>query len=449
MTRAATIAGKAALVLAGVLLSLLLLELVVRATSLLGNARSRPTGVEEAVEPRSGGTALVNRVHPFLGWSRAPGSPSPVIFWRGTIPIADAAGGGLGPWTRANATANAFGYFSSLDDYAAVPSDRFVVGVFGGSVADQLAVLAGDSLRDSLSAHLGLARDSVVVMNLASGAYKQPQQLMSLAQMLVLGVEFDLVINIDGFNEVVFGGSDARSGHHPLFPSRAHWAVTVELARALPSDEQLERAGRIAGLRLRARSIADVASEGHVLRHSALARAASEVLSRRYRERARSLEQELQGSAAGPEASPVAELPHPCLERRDGCWDLVLDLWARSSWLMHELAQRNRTVYLHVLQPALDVADGKPLSEEEERSRRAGSLERRPVRAGYPLLRERGESLGQRGLAFRDLSRVFAEHPETIYVDGCCHFNLRGNRILAEAIGAFAAEQPGLGASRP
>ncbi len=445
MARLTTNLGKLALVLAGTLLLLLLLEAGVRMTG-FGSAPSQA----ESAEARPGGVAMLNRVHPYLGWNRAPGSASPVLFWRGAIPIVSSPAEGLGAWTHSNATANAYGYFSALDDYAAVPAERFVVGIFGGSVADQLAVLAGDALREALSTRLALEPDAVVVMNLGSGAYKQPQQLMTLAQMQVLGVEFDLVVNIDGFNEVVFGGSDARSGHHPLFPSRAHWAVTVELARALPTDEQLERAGRMAALRQRAHSAAELVSEESVLRHSALARATSQALHRHYLAQARSIEQELQTTAARPEASPIAALPHPCLARRDGCWDLVLDLWERSSWLMHELAQRNGATYLHVLQPALDVRDGKPLSDEEQRSVRRGStLERALVRAGYPLLRKRGAELARRGVAFRDLSRIFAEHAETIYVDGCCHFNLRGNRILAETIGAYAAEQPGLGASRP
>jgi hypothetical protein len=443
MAHVRTLLGKAALVLGGLLLSLALLELGLRATRSSGGAG----GAEAIAQPKPGAAALLNRVHPFLGWSRAPGAPSPVLSWPGDIPIGAPPGADLGPWTRANAKANGYGYFSSVRDYRAVPPDRFVVGIFGGSVADQLSVLAGDTLRDALSESLALAPESVVVLNLGSGAYKQPQQLISLVQLLVLDVDLDLVVNVDGFNEVVFGPRDARSGDHPLFPSRGHWAATVELARALPSDEQLERAGHIAGLRLRARAIAALAARGHLLHHSEFAKAATGAIARHYHERARALEQELQDRAAGPAASPTATLPAPCLERRDGCWGLVADLWERSSWLMQQLAVRAGATYLHVLQPAIHVADGKPLSEEELRSRPRRSRERRMVRAGYPLLRKRGEALSRRGVAFRDLSRVFAEHPETLYIDGCCHFNQRGNRILAEAIGAFAAEQLELRAS--
>ena len=43
-------------------------------------------------------------------------------------------------------------------------------------------------------------------------------------------------------------------------------------------------------------------------------------------------------------------------------------------------------------------------------------------------------------MRFHDLTRVFADHPESIYFDDCCHVNRLGNQILAEAIaGAIAS----------
>ena len=56
------------------------------------------------------------------------------------------------------------------------------------------------------------------------------------------------------------------------------------------------------------------------------------------------------------------------------------------------------------------------------------------VPMGYPLLRKEGQRLQEQGVAFRDLSGVFRERTETLYVDICCHFNDRGHEILADAI---------------
>jgi hypothetical protein len=38
------------------------------------------------------------------------------------------------------------------------------------------------------------------------------------------------------------------------------------------------------------------------------------------------------------------------------------------------------------------------------------------------------------GIDFHDLSQLFAEHGETLYIDNCCHFNGDGNELLARVI---------------
>ncbi len=56
------------------------------------------------------------------------------------------------------------------------------------------------------------------------------------------------------------------------------------------------------------------------------------------------------------------------------------------------------------------------------------------IEKGYPLLRQAGKRLVQQGVRFHDLSRVFVQHRETFYFDNCCHFNHKGNEVLASAI---------------
>jgi hypothetical protein len=397
-----------------------------------------PWSADEREREARSGPALQNLVHPFVGWSRRPGALAPWLFWTGAIPIAP--DGDLGTWASQNGRANAFGYFSSIEDYAALERDRFAVGVFGGSVADQLAALAGDALAARLEQRLGERIGPVAVVNLAAGGYKQPQQAISLLQMILLGVPFDLVVNLDGFNEVVLGVGDALLGHHPILPSSRHWSLTVELAEALPSEERLELAGRVVGSRRRARSIVRVVEGTPLLKHSALARLVASRAAGWWWARAERLEEGLQRLAAAPGANPLATLPAACLERRDGCFDLVADVWERSSLLMQGMAQGSRGHYLHVLQPNFHASGGKPLSPEERASIRKATPEETFVPRGYQELRRRGEHLRASGVAFHDLSDIFQAERATLYVDACCHFNLRGNRILAERIADLAAD---------
>ena len=58
--------------------------------------------------------------------------------------------------------------------------------------------------------------------------------------------------------------------------------------------------------------------------------------------------------------------------------------------------------------------------------------------AAYPLLQEAGVALAAEGVRFHDLTAVFADHPESIYID-TAHVNRLGGQILAEAIEAAIA----------
>jgi len=51
----------------------------------------------------------------------------------------------------------------------------------------------------------------------------------------------------------------------------------------------------------------------------------------------------------------------------------------------------------------------------------------------YPRMREAGERLAGREIAFFDASGVLREPPEAVYTD-VCHFGEHGNEILADAI---------------
>ena len=76
----------------------------------------------------------------------------------------------------------------------------------------------------------------------------------------------------------------------------------------------------------------------------------------------------------------------------------------------------------------------RPVVPETETAYDAESPYRGVVEMGYSQLREAGVELRNAGVAFHDLSDVFAKVNDTLYKDSCCHFNEEGNRILAEAM---------------
>ena len=53
---------------------------------------------------------------------------------------------------------------------------------------------------------------------------------------------------------------------------------------------------------------------------------------------------------------------------------------------------------------------------------------------GYPLLTGFNRDLQSQDIHYFDLTGIFANHPETLYRDNCCHLNDRGNELLAAAM---------------
>ena len=327
-------------------------------------------------------------------------------------------------------------------DPRAIAREDLVVGIFGGSVAQGTSFPGRDALRRTI---LGLCpeyRGSLKIVNFAVGGYKQPQQLNLLSELLLLNVPIDIVVNIDGFNEIALGGTDAERGYHPLYPERNFWLTTLGFARGALSTHQIELTAEIMRLRRDTDAGRAALSRLPLLHRSALLQAAvgSNVLAKERKSIA--LEEVLRSESEGDPEQAVFDLPDGCLGQEDGCRQLIADLWKRSSEQMRALAEDSGASYLHFLQPNQYVADSKPLSDEELAT--AWAPQRpwsRAATSGYSFLRSAGRELVADGVDFHDLSLIFQNHQETIYRDVCCHYNQRGYEILGERIGTLVGRR--------
>lgn len=117
--------------------------------------------------------------------------------------------------------------------------------------------------------------------------------------------------------------------------------------------------------------------------------------------------------------------------------EAAVDLWVRCSVQMHHLVTGRGAVYVHAMQPNQYLPGSKPLSDiEASQYRYESSAEGRTVQQIYPGMIAAGDRLRDAGVRFYDLTSVFSDVPETLYADWCCHYNLRGNEILAEHVAA-------------
>ena len=110
-------------------------------------------------------------------------------------------------------------------------------------------------------------------------------------------------------------------------------------------------------------------------------------------------------------------------------------LWGRASRLLHGVCEASGILYIHALQPNQYLPGSKPMGPQElEVAYLEKSLYGTMVRRGYPLMIEEGEALRAGGVRFLDLSMLFADVEDPIYVDTCCHISELGNTMLADAI---------------
>lgn len=125
---------------------------------------------------------------------------------------------------------NNFGFASNLDfPFFRTTGKQCIVGIFGGSVAELFCRHGGEMVGRELK-KLDLYRDKeMVILNLSRGGFKQPQQVMVLSYFLSIGQEFDLIINIDGFNEVALASKNEQRGIDGSMPSYGHLESLINL----------------------------------------------------------------------------------------------------------------------------------------------------------------------------------------------------------------------------
>jgi hypothetical protein len=342
----------------------------------------------------------------------------------------------ISPWDITD-----FGFYETRRPLYERKENATIVGIFGGSFAYQFRENAVDELIARLQRDPRFAGREFIVTSTALGGYKQPQQLMALNWLLALGGEFDIVINIDGFNEVAL--YEAENRRHDVFP--AYPRSWYYHAQGIGDGRFVDLA---AAARKQEREIARAAAQ-----HSRAPWrwfAVSDLLwvarDRRARARLDDAQQELQ-AYRGSAQRYVATGPEFDHSDDEAVYAALVDVWKQSSLQMARLCKANDIVYVHALQPNQYFEGGKPLSAEERRRfHRADHPYRVGVTRGYPGLLEAGRELTAEGVAFLDLTRLYADHPETIYVDDCCHVDVEGYRLvvepLVEAVLA-AAPQPG------
>lgn len=315
--------------------------------------------------------------------------------------------------------------------------DVYNIVVTGGSVANIFYITEHAAIQKFFEQHNEITKcKKVQVFGFTNWGYKEPQQLIIINDLIAQGAHFDLVINIDGLNEMIIPiYNNIQNNVYPFYPLR--WDIETRDDREssygqtkieLEKTKQLR--SKLAGI-IDSIKITSFTKEAFWLFFDNLLNSRKQRILNELKDAKVSL---FYGNNLTLNSARKAVVGTPNLPSRDMAPWLLLE-WARASVLLHNavLAQGGR--YFHFLQPNQYLTGSKPLSRREETDFvNKSSFLYENVNPSYQMLREGGEVLRKSGIDFFDATQVFASTPDELYINDCCHFNKKGNDIFLDFI---------------
>lgn len=334
---------------------------------------------------------------------------------------------------------NNYGFISPYNyPYTKTGNNQFVIGIFGGSVA-QIFTFQDNQARfvDRLKQDPFFQDKEIVILNFAAGAYKQPQQLLVLNYFLSIGQQFDLVINIDGFNEASMSYINYQNGVDVSMPVSFIMLPLVNLTgRTTPSADTVELLAQTNRLKTRLNSLARTINRNSSAFVNVVLEQYYAYTLHRYRAGLAALEQAKSNVATSLiYVNPVEEKADEALVFRE-----IAQTWANASIQMNQVLAGRGVPYLHILQPNQYYSNRQFSQAEAAIALNPDQVYRVGAEKGYPYLVEQFDTLTRRGVNFYSGLEIFDTEPEPVYGDDCCHFNDRGNEILAQFVAGHTLE---------
>ena len=306
--------------------------------------------------------------------------------------------------------------------------DGIVVAITGGSVAYGLFNKQKQLLQEILQGIPQFQRKNVHIVLLGYFAWKQPQQATALTYYLTMGGKVDIVINLDGHNEIVDANANYKRGVYPAYPWLWYYVASNTMSAA-----ELRLIGEIRywkSLRHSSAEIADKAAYG------VTANVLWYFLDRAFESGIGQRNVRLSKLKTGDGSRPFSRFgPDRQFESRSSQLDFATKIWWTSSVQMNRIVKANGGDYFHFLQPNQYVPGSRVLSREEKRTAfNKGRV--KAIATGYPYLITASSLLEEQQVKFFDLTGIFKNVDATVYRDTCCHLNDFGNELLAREIGA-------------
>ncbi len=362
--------------------------------------------------------STVERLHPFFGYVMKQGAFSNKKY---------------------NLKVNKSGFYTPLQyPFYKSSKNQFIIGIFGGSVANNLAVDEYEStmLSRKLKTYPEFANKEIVVLNFANGGYKQPQQLLVLNYFLAVGQEFDMVVNIDGFNEVALSNVNNKSKLDLGMPSVQHVQALTDLANDNLSPEAMAAIVKINETKKQLRTTIAQLKNCRLAFCNAIISIQVRLLLKDYQQEILKYDKQVKESKTDPKNSGTVYIPKSdtVLDDTDA-FSKMVSMWYDSSVMMNQILSSRKIPYFHFIQPNQYYQTKRIFTQKEKEfaiSKDSPYME--GVTKGYPLLLSKVDDLQKARINIFNGVNILDNTKETVYKDSCCHYNLVGQEVFANYI---------------
>jgi hypothetical protein len=305
---------------------------------------------------------------------------------------------------------NNLGFDNNFDFPYKRNKDEFIIGVFGASVAQGLARSLSSRFNQE-KVEVCNSKRSVKFINFALGAYRQPQQFNVFH---VFGDQVDFAINIDGNNEAIHRGSP---GYPTIYPSFYNdlFLLTRQKIKDLQSIYKMQSAQR---------KIIEISQTYKFLNKSELYYRTNMALLQLLQKSVESSRRSL-GNMVGP--NPMLPVEIEGLQS-------VKD-WSKYISLQNVVAKQIQTPILFYLQPTQYLEGSKKMNDAEKMIAfhpDESELNRR--RKQWSMMVSELPQLKKNGVHVIDITKIFQDITEPLFVDDCCHFLNKGYEIVTDKV---------------
>jgi hypothetical protein len=334
---------------------------------------------------------------------------------------------------------NKHGFFS-LYEYPFVKSNKnqVIIGFFGGSVANNFAVdeYVTKRLSNKLKAYPEFANKEIIVLNFGNGGYKQPQQLLVLNYFLALGQELDLVINIDGFNEVALSNLNNKAQVEIGMPSVQHIQPLTGLANNNLSPEAMSSIVQINENKKQLKAGIDKLQTCQLALCHAVTSLQMKQLVNNYQQAVVKYDSQVKQSNLDTANSGIVYIPKADSVFEDAAaFDKMASLWYESSIGMNQILSSRKIKYFHFIQPNQYYPTKRAFTAKEKETaidKKSAYIE--GVKKGYPVLLSKVDDLQKARVNVFNAVNILDNTKETVYKDACCHYNSVGEEVLANYV---------------